>query len=168
MKLERSPRLPPSLMHSPRDRLDRLDCNAGKRPSCSQECADSLRVSVQDPLREPSFLILQNSFHIRIPRCPRCIKISHRSLSFAIRPFSRVNQGRNPELCPASCYTHPLIALCPSYPQHVVLSPLILTNNAAKVISVILVRRGLPNPLPIEVAFAQAQEGSDTRLQVLL
>jgi hypothetical protein len=64
--------------------VERLDLTAGEHAACSQDCADSLRVSVQDPLREPSFLTPQNSFHIRIPRCPRCIKISHRSLSLAI------------------------------------------------------------------------------------
>jgi hypothetical protein len=78
-----------------------------------------------------------------------------------------INWGRTPDFAP-SCYTCPLIALCPSYPQPVVLFPLILTRNAARVIPVIPVRRGLPNPSPKEVAFAQAQEGSDTRLQVLL
>src|SRR5260370_21383184 len=170
MQMERSPRLHPTLMHSPRDRLlQEARLRAVSVAACSQDCADALRFSVQDPLREPSFLTPQNSFHIRIPQCPRCIKISHRSLSLTIPAESlRVNQGRNPELCPASCYIDPSIVLCPSYPQPMVLFPLILASNAAKVIPVIPVRRGLPNPSPKEVAFAQAQEGSDPRLQILL
>jgi hypothetical protein len=66
-------------------------------------------------------------------------------VSIAIRSSSVKYWGNNDEIncCQKSsifvrfCCTYLLIVLCPSYPQLVVLCPLILTENAAKVITVI-------------------------------
>jgi hypothetical protein len=66
----------------------------------------------------------------------------------------RVDWCSNAWIMAAFCCLRPFIVLCPSYPQLVVLFPLILTRNAAKVITVISVRRVLPNLRPKEVAFA--------------
>jgi hypothetical protein len=62
----------------------------------------------------------------------------------------------------------PFLVLVTPYPQSVVLYPLIPPSITTKVIAVIPVGKGLPNLSPEEVAIAQAQEGPDTRFQVLL
>jgi hypothetical protein len=62
----------------------------------------------------------------------------------------------------------PFLGLLTPYPQSVVLPPLIPPPITTKVIAVIPVGKVLPNPSPQEVEIAQAQEGPDTRFQVLL
>ena len=152
-----------------------LGCSA----ALSSSCPDLIRLSPMKTLSEaPSFRLLSAKLNPAFPLAdvPRCISISVLALNIPTDHLRLPSQGRilqaipsqNPRIVPASCHACPFIVLCPSYPQYIVLRPLILTRNAAKVIAVIPVRRGLPNPSPKEVALAQAQEGSDTRLQVLL
>jgi hypothetical protein len=158
-----------------------LGCSAETSAACSQCCADFCRFIYQKlplpKLLSQSSLAAKHQFlFLLLPetyshsRSLKSTMYRHRwILRLRFRAESLMHEIRQiSQLCPASCYMRPFIVLCPSYPQPMVLLPLIPTRIEARVIPVISVRRGLPNPPPKEVALAQAQEGSDTRLQVLL
>src|SRR5260370_9630911 len=84
----------------------------------SRYCVDFLRVSsVRDHLSETPFTASKtysafaylDVYYVLVFRADRFAYCSDLS-----------DELEQPELCPASCYTHPLLPLCPSYPQHVV------------------------------------------------
>jgi hypothetical protein len=122
-----------------------LGCSAETPAALSPSCPDLMRLSPMKTLSQTSLisLALQNlsAFNVRrrtmdqtmYPRLgiASCVPNSQARIS-------DMKRGRKTGNMPESCHARPFIVLCPSYPQSVVLFPLIRTRNAAKVIPVII------------------------------